>query len=177
MLLPLLCGLIYLFLCMPVTADLALESRGMRTRLRLYLRAWWLSVRIDRPWGAGMDRKRESEHAKRIHAKRKMLRAALRCARWGQTDVAVRMGTGDAAQTAVLAGGLRAGAEAFRLAAGRRFPLLFLIEPDFRQVCFAVDARCIFSFSPGDIMLAVLLAAVKKNAGGEFRWKSIRLKA
>ena len=173
----LLCGMLYLFLCMPVSADLALESRGMHAKMRLYLRSWWISLRIDRPLGAGMDKKRAGEHVKRIHAKRRMIRAALQCARWGQTDVDVRMGTGDAAQTAVLAGGLRASAEAFRVAAGRRFPLQVRIEPDFGRVCLLVHARCIFSFAPGDIMLAVLLAAVRKNTGGKFRWKSIRLKA
>ena len=177
MLAALLSGLFYLFLCMPVSADLALKSRGMHAQIRLYLRAWGLSVRINRPVGHGLDRKRAGERAKRVHAKRKMIRAALRCARWGQTDVAIRIGMGDAAQTAVLAGGLRAGAQALSAAAGRRFPLLVRIEPDFSRVCLSVEARCIFSFVPGDIMLAVILAAVRKNAGGEFRWKSIRLKA
>lgn len=177
MLAALLSGLFYLFLCMPVSADLALESRGVHAQIRLYLRAWWLSVRIDRPVGHGLDRKRAGEHAKRVHAKRKMIRAALRSARWGQTDVTIRVGMGDAAQTALLAGGLRAGAQMLSAAAGGRFPLLVHIEPDFARACLAVDARCIFSFVPGDIMLAVILAAARKNAGGEFRWKSIRLKA
>ncbi|MBR5301941.1 MAG: hypothetical protein IKU38_03815 [Clostridia bacterium] len=177
MLAALLSGLLYLFLCMPVSADLALESRGMHAKIRLCLRAWWLSMHINKPVGQGLDKKRAGEQAKRIRAKRKMIRSALRCVRWGQTDVHIRMGMGDAAQTAVFAGGLRAGAEALSAAAGNRFPLLVRIEPDFARPCLTVDARCIFSFVPGDIMLAVLHDAVRKNAGGEFRWKSIRLKA
>jgi len=65
----LLAGLLYLFLCMPVSADLAIKSRGIRADARLTLRSWWLSVRIDRLLGKGMDRKRAGDQAKRIHAK------------------------------------------------------------------------------------------------------------
>jgi len=176
----LLAGLLYLFLCMPVSADLAIKSRGIRADARLTLRSWWLSVRIDRLLGKGMDRKRAGDQAKRIHAKRKLIRAALRAAHWGQTDLTIRVGLGNAAHTALLAGGVQAGAHAAAVIAGRRFPILVRVAPDYRRVCFALDARCIFSFAPGDIILAVLLAAAgnrRGDAGGGFRWRSIRSRA
>lgn len=176
----LLCGLVYLFLCMPVSADLALKGRGLSAHVRLELRAWWLRARIARPLGTGMDRKRAGDHARRIHAKRKLIYAALRAARWGQTDVTVRLGFGDAAYTALVAGGVQAGARAVSAVAGSWFPLLVRVVPDYRAACFALDARCIFSFAPGDIILAVLLAAAgkrRRDAGGGFRWRNIRSKA
>ena len=86
------------------------------------------------------------------------------------------MGTGDAAQTAVLAGGVRALAETLGIAVSRRFPLRVCVKPEFSQTCFVLNARCIFSFVPGDIIFAVLLAAVRKEARGGFLWKSIRLR-
>lgn len=179
MLLSLLCGMIYLFLSMPVSGRMTLVSNGAQGDMQLFLRAWWLSLRRVKRLDIGRGSAHTNGHGRRKRGSKKLYAAALRAVHWGQTDMTIRVGLGDAAYTAVFVGGLQAGGNAFAAAIGHRFPLLVRVQPDFEHLCFSVEAYCIFSFVPGDIILAVLLAAAGKrsgNAGGKFRWKSIRLK-
>lgn len=178
MLWPFLCGMIYLLLTVPVIGDLVLDISDAHRGVRLSLRAWGMSLRIeDKPLKPGINRQSVGSRTKRLKKNWPMLRAALRTIRWGQTDIRMRVGLGEAAQTAMIAGSVHAGVSALRAIVGQRFPIEAHIKPDFRAPCFVLVARCIFSMVPGDIIFAVLLAAVKKTGREGFRWRSIRLKA
>jgi len=110
---------------------------------------------------------------------------ALRIARWylwfartGRMErlaLDARVGLGDAAQTALAAGCLRAlAAAAFsRLESEAAYELR--VTPDFGCACFCAQARCIFSCQPGDIMLAAIRAGKSRREG--LGWKSIPLRA
>ena len=108
------------------------------------------------------------------------IRRILWLARTGRMECAMlhaRIGLNDASQTALAAGALRALACAALLscAGGARRELR--VTADYDAVCFAAYGRCIFSCQAGDIMLAVLKAAVKKIGKEGFGWKSTPLKA
>lgn len=177
MLWPLVCGIIYLLLSMRIIVDLVLDISDRHRGVRLRLRAWGMHLYVKRPIAGRISRRNAGARAKRLKKSWTMIRAVLRAIHWGQADIHMRVGLGEAAQTAMIAGGAYAGISALQAVAGRSFPMEVHIEPDFRTSCFVLVGRCIFSLVPGDIMFAVLLAAVKKTRREGFRWKSIRLKA
>ena len=88
-----------------------------------------------------------------------------------------RIGLGDAAQTAVAAGSLRAIAAAVFSRLDCEADCELRVMPDFERAGFCAQACCIFSCQAGDIMLAVLRAALQKNRREGLGWKSIPLKA
>ena len=105
------------------------------------------------------------------------VRAALRAGRFERLALHVRLGLGDAGATAVAAGTVRALAAALLVPIQGGAPPDVRVEAAFGGAELAAHARCIFSFQPGDIMLAVLKTAASKTGREGFGWKSIPLKA
>lgn len=105
------------------------------------------------------------------------LLAALHAGRFEQISLHMRLGLEEAWSTAVAAGTVKAGVSALLSALQTDAPCDLRVDSDFRAPCFLMTARCIFSACPGDIMFAVLKAAVKKTGKEGFGWKSIPLKA
>ncbi|MGE5590673.1 MAG: DUF2953 domain-containing protein [Bacillota bacterium] len=91
-----------------------------------------------------------------------------------QADIALTVGTGDAASTALAAGALWSlvgGLYGYALSRVRRRPLRpprISIRPDFRANDWqlSVDLRCIAQVSPGHIMGALLAAAGRLSVKG-----------
>ena len=177
MLWPLVCAIIYLILSVRVLADASLDISEAHSGVRLSLRAWGLCLCIDRPARIRMDGKNAAARTRRLKALWPLLRAALRAVTWGQTDIRMRVGFQEASLTAMLAGAARSGGSVLQAIAGQRFPCEVRVEPDFRATCFVLAGRCIFSLVPGDVMFAVIKAAVKKTQREGFSWLSIPLKA
>ena len=111
------------------------------------------------------------------HIWREVLRAALRSSEVIHIDVRARLGLGEADATAVAAGAVRALLTS--LLASRDEPLegALVVVPDFSAPGLLLTARCIFSFTPGDIMIAALSAATKKMRKEGFTWLSIPSRA
>ena len=110
----------------------------------------------------------------------RMIRRYLWFARTGKMErlsLDARVGLGDAAQTAVAAGCLRALASAAFMKIGSGASEEMCITPDFDHAGVCVQLRCIFSCQAGDIMLAAARAALQKNRREGLVWKSIPLKA
>lgn len=170
-------ALIYLVLAVHLTADLSLEIGERRKGMRVTLRAWGMSLTLDRPITLPRQGLPSREKADRLRAVWPMLKAGLRAVRWGHADARMRIGLHEASLTAVVSGALLSGASALRMAAGDRFPCSVWVEPDFQSPVFHLQARCIFSAVPGDIILAAAKAAVKKTQREGFKWLSIPLKA
>ncbi len=124
-----------------------------------------------------MEKKTKAERGKSL----RMIRRYLWFARTGkmeQLSLDARVGLGDAAQTAVAAGCLRALASAAFLKLGSEADEeLLRITPDFDHAGFCAQLRCIFSCQAGDIMLAAAKAALQKNRREGLGWKSIPLRA
>lgn len=77
--------------------------------------------------------------------------------------VNVRLGTGDAAQTAMLSGCIRAVCAALFARMGGEAEKELCVFPDFAYTGFAAHACCIFSCQGGDIILAAVKDAVNKR--------------
>ena len=85
-----------------------------------------------------------------------------------------RVGTGDAALTALCAGSLQTLLSLPNaLCQTRAF-----IAPEFRAVCFALTGRCILPLRGGDIIRAGARAAwaARAGRGGKGKWRSVPLK-
>ena len=177
MLWPLVCALTYLLLSARVLVDVALDISEVHRGMRITLRAWGLSLCLDMPDAFLFDRKAAEQQSKRLRTHWALIRSLVKTVRWGHTQLRMRVGTQDAALTAMAAGAVRSCASAFQAMAGQRFPCEIRVEADFHKPCFVLAGRCIFSLVPGDIMFAVARAAVKKTQREGFKWLSIPLKA
>ena len=116
----------------------------------------YLSIRFGKksilPWGRLRRREKRHNQAKW---------AALRAFRVESVQVFACVGMGDAAATAVTSAALQAVLSA--MAAVWRVPVCCVyVDAKLNEVCFASNARCIFSASLGDIMFAAAKAAAKK---------------
>ncbi len=92
----------------------------------------------------------------------------FRAAEWSQAELRCRIGTGDAFESAMLAGGL----SILLQAAGAPIHAHVDVRPEFTKAFFALSARCILSFRGGDIIRAGVRAfkdraPMKKKAGLE----------
>lgn len=193
MLLPLVCALVYGLLSTRVMIDAALSVNGAQNAASLAVRAWGLCLRLDgtiEREGAGIrlyftprygsrqfGQRYFRGQARKLRAYSWAIRAAMRTVRIGQVDWHMRVGTQEASLTAMIAGGVRSAIASFLAFSAQRPPCDIRIEADFHTPCFVLDARCIFSLVPGDIMIAVVKAAVKKTQREGFKWLSIPLRA
>ena len=177
MALPLIAALLYLLLSVHIYADVQLRVCGAQKRLCVTVRAWGLCVTVEGPVSMKLDREKAGAQGRKIRAAWPLVHAALEVIHWGQADVDVRIGSGDAALTAVASGTAGALLTAFQAFISTRCPCRVRIQPVFAGRHFALCARCIFSAAPGDIMFAVACAAVKKTQREGFSWLSTLSKA
>ena len=103
----------------------------------------------------------------------RILHAALRASRVRHLRVGVRLGLLEAQQTAVAAGAVRALLTSVLAASREVQGCEVAVVPDFAAPGLLLSARCIFSFTPGDIMFAALGAAASKLRKEGFTWHSI----
>lgn len=180
-------ALVYLLLALRVRIRTEAALCGMAGALMLSAEAAGIAVRFDgeiQQKGKGIfltirprygrlskEKKPEEERGKSLRLTRRYLWFA-RMGRIEQLLLDARIGLGDAAQTAIAAGSLRAiAATAFsRIDSKADFALH--VMPDFERAGFCAQVRCIFSCQTGDIMLAALRTALQKNSKktGERDW-------
>lgn len=169
--------LAYMLLAVRVTVSVGVNISGTAGSCSIRLRVLCFSFVRERNIDPAAELKRYLKEKTDGKAKRKRKPKLVRILRAGRIEsafVRVRAGFGDAAATAVAAGGIRAAL--LSAAAVYGVPLGTVIEPDFASVCFLLDARGIYSFQPGDIILAAAAARIQKWKEG-FGWKSILLRA
>lgn len=125
---------------------------------------------------AGRIRVRRGAKKRRGFFKRAAARFALEMLRLPGTraGAAARLGTGDAALTALCAGTL----QAILGAANAAFPMRVRVTADFRHAGFCLSARCIVTARGGDIIRTGVRAVrlARRARGGEAKWRSIPLK-
>ena len=177
MALPLIAGLLYLLLSMRIQADVHLQMGQAKSRFRFTVRTWGICVTADGPVTMKLDREKAGVQWRKIRAGWPLMRAALGAIHWGQADVDLCIGSGDAALTAMVSGASGALIAAFQALLGAHCPCRVRIQPVFGGQHFALSARCIFSAAPGDIISAVVRAAVKKTQREGFSWLSTLSKA
>lgn len=167
-------GLAYLLLSVPVTLKMIVCVNGgkcwsqasafaLGTGARVDARVLWRGhLQILPRYGQIWEEKRGGESA----APPAVLRRLARMGRW---DIYALAGLGDAAQTALAVGALRAGLCA--LMAGLRIAGAVRVGADFRTQRFLLTARCIIRAPLGDILFSAAQAAIEE------RRRSGRLKA
>ena len=91
-----------------------------------------------------------------------------------RTGFAGRVGTGDAAFTALCAGSL----QTLLSLPNALCPTRAFIAPDFNANCFALTGRCILPLRGGDIIRAGMRAAraARAGRGGKTKWRNVPLK-
>ena len=177
MVLPLLCALIYLLLSMRFLVDVRVEIDKARQGVRIGLRMWGMRLSLDMPLRMPEVSKGSRAQVQKVKRAWPFAKAIIQAIRWGQTDVRLCIGTGDAALTAMMAGMVGSLGSSLQAVAGQRFPFDIQAYPVFNGLCFELKSRCIFSLVPGDIMFAVARAAVRTMQKEGFSWRSIPLKA
>ena len=180
MFVPLVCALLYLVLSMRVLVDAALGLSTLQRIVRIRIDVGTFCLCIDKPVLAkrhGMPLHRSVKRAKPLLRLRWLICAVLRTLRWGQIDIRMQLGMQDAAVSAVACGVVQAILTAHLAVLGLAAHSDIRIVPDFTTLCCVVDARCIFSFSLGDIMIAAARAAVRKTKSEGFKWLSTPLRA
>ncbi len=194
-------AMFYLLLCCPITlcahvgmdglnGNVSLEAGYPVIGLRLDGILRWdakaLRLRLLRRYaqpGAAKKHEREKQTPAgqmkkkpgRLRRAKAMFRAVLASGTLHVCDTQMRMGLADADKTALLAGGCRAGLSAALFALG--VPGRVQVIPAFGSVCFVLDARCIFSASPGNMMMAAAKAAWNMRWREGFTWKNTPSKA
>lgn len=101
---------------------------------------------------------------------------ALRSRRFEHLALYLRLGLGDACETAVAAGAVQAFGSAIFAAAGERRLCELRVTPDFANPCLCARLQGIFSWQVGDIMFTALKQACRKRKEG-LKWTSIPLRA
>ena len=144
--------LVYLLLAVRITVCAGASVCGIRGSCFVEAGALGFSFRIDKKTNAAALLRDLRVHGGDRRRKRPRLLRLIRAGRFDTAGVHVRVGLGSAAETAVAAGFLRAtmlsAASAFSVTLHGR------VEPDFDAPCFLLDARGIYSFCAGDIILA-----------------------
>ena len=179
--------LVYLLLGTPLTvrasigvsgaggvAQASIGALGMLAQIDARLCLKGKRLQLEPRYGTQKKRRRGKSAG---HIWREALRAALRSSERIHVDVRARLGLGEADATAMAAGAVRALLAS--LLASRDEPLegALIIVPDFSAPGLLLTARCIFSFTPGDIMIAALQTAAKKVRKEGFTWRSIPSRA
>ena len=164
---PALAGLVYLLLSLPVTLRLQVCLNGMKcwseasafalgAGLRFDARVLWRgALRIQPRYGKKEDAPQEDEPPALPPG---VLRTLGRMARW---DVSALVGLGDAAQTAMSVGTLRAGLCA--ALAGLSLRGSVRVGADFQAQRFLLTARCIIHAPLGDIVFSAARAAIDEG--------------
>ena len=193
MLLPLVFALLYTALSTRVLVNAGVGLHGLRGTTALSVRAYGICLRLDgviERTGTQLRLRMRPRYGRRTFGERTLragaasfkrygwaMRAALGSVRWGQLDVYLRAGTDEAWSTALLAGAARSLAASLLAVSGGRIPCDVRVDASFDEPEFLLASRCIFSAAPGDIMFAVVKAAVKKTRREGFGWLSIPLRA
>ena len=175
--------LAYLLLGVPITVRVSLGVSNLEGALQVSLGALGIALQRDallrwEPRPKLCDRY-EQPQKKKAHGGLDtpqvlhLARTALHAARFERFQVAVRLGLLEAHQTAVAAGAVRALLTSVLAAAREVHSCEVTVAPDFASPGLLLTARCIFSFTPGDIMFAALGAAVSKLRKEGFTWHSI----
>ncbi len=114
-------------------------------------------------WGAPEQKGRAEK--KRPSRLAEQLESLVRqTARIDQLQVSLRIGLGDAWQTALAAGGARAAAFSALSFLPAPPDTQVRVIPDFVSPCFCAHLRCIFSITVGDIILKAAHATMKRAA-------------
>lgn len=193
MLLPLVFALLYAALSTRVLVNAGVGLHGLHGTTALSVRAYGICLRLDgviERAGTQLRLRMRPRYGQRTFDERTLragaasfkrygwaMRAALGSVRWGQLDVYLRAGTDEAWSTALLAGAARSLAASLLAVSGGRIPCEVRVDAAFDKPEFLLASRCIFSAVPGDIMFAVVKAAVKKTRREGFGWLSIPLRA
>lgn len=180
-------ALAYLLLCLRIRVRMDVSfanGRGLASfavgTLGAYLRRDFalvqgrsiLSIRAEPLHGKPMPKR----SARRGRLIRRYLLDALRSRRFERMAVHLRIGLGDACETAVAAGALRALLSALLVSVGDPAIGDLRVAPDFDRACFCADVSGIFSYQLGDIILAALKQAQRNRKEG-LKWTSIPLRA
>ncbi len=181
--------LLYLLLSMRVTVRLLACIEVGRSVISVSVGAFGLWLRLDgvtapeeKRFGVrlryGAKRKRKRRHRKKdLRAQRRWLHAALPLLNVQRMEIDVLAGLGQADQTAVAVGAIRASVSALLAAWGMNPAEVLHVQACFEHAAFWARGHCIFSFVPGDIMLAAARLALRKMRREGFGWISIPLKA
>lgn len=108
---------------------------------------------------------------------RDALRKALHASGGARAQVCVRLGLPEAHETALAAGAARALLASLLAAASDEASWELVVRPDYAEPGLLLTARCIFSFTLGDIMFAALRAAANQRWKEGTRWLSIQSRA
>ena len=131
-----------------------------------------LSIRAEPLHGKPMPKR----SARRGRLIRRYLLDALRSRRFERMAVHLRIGLGDACETAVAAGAVQALSCAMLVRVCEMDRCDLRVSPDFSRCCLQVHMTGILSCRLGDIILAALTAARRKRKEG-LKWTSIPLRA
>ncbi len=178
-------GIVYLLLCAPVTVRLVLSFNDIQSAARACVSALFLDADLE----GLMVRKSGTIHLKsrkkpemqltrqQIGMAKPLFAEVMRAAHWEKMELRIRIGTGNAATTALAAGSVRAAGLSVLSCVKNRPPCDFRVEPVFKTPCVLIYARCIFFVRAGDIMIAAVKTAVKKMQKEGFKWINIPSKA
>ncbi len=157
------------------SVSVSLRAAGVQLRFDGRIRREGLRLRIAPRYGKPRRQRRKTSRQKTLlrFVRRRMLEA-LRSDPDAAAFVQIRLGLGDAGETALAAGSLRALLRSAGAALGARVAVH--VAADYAGACFCAQARCIFSLQVGDVILAAIKAANKTGREG-FGWKSIPLRA
>lgn len=181
--------LLYLLLSMRVTVRLLACMEAGHSVISVSVGAFGLWLRLDGvivPEGKRLGvrlrygAKRQGKHRHRKtdrRAQRRWLRAVLPLLDVQRLEIDVLAGLGQADQTAVAVGAIRASVSALLAAWGLKPAAALRVQAGFEHAAFWARGHCIFSFVPGDIMLAAARLALRKMRREGFGWISIPLKA
>lgn len=155
------------------TAQASIGALGLRAQLDATLTLQGGRLRLTPRYGARRERGKKSAG----RAWRAALRTALRVSRGAFIQIHLRAGLPEAHETALLTGAARAVLSSLLAAQGGAARCELAVRPDYVSSGLVLTARCIFSFTPGDIMLAALREGVKKRLPAHRAAKEKRLKS
>ncbi|MBR5301245.1 MAG: DUF2953 domain-containing protein [Clostridia bacterium] len=184
-------ALIYLLLCVRLRVQLDLSIAGAQGGVVFTVGALGVNVRHEaeimrKENGMGLrlePHKKKGSGKKHPAAQRAVqrvlapyLKEVVRLRRIERLMLHVRLGLGDACETAVAAGGAYALLSVLAPIVARLADCDIRVTPDFAGACFHVRGQGIFFCQLGDIMLAALKAARRKRREG-LKWTNIPLRA
>lgn len=159
----------YLLLSLPVTGSAQAFASEHGGTAVIDLRAAGMCLRLEIKMTFGKKRKGRARGI--------LTKALLRALILRRLYVNIRVGLGDAWQTALAAGGAKAAVFSLLGALPAPRDTQVIVTPDFVSSGLSVQLRCIFSACAGDIMLAAASAAIKKRRNEGLRWSSIPSRA
>jgi len=178
-------ALVYILLCVRIrvqleaawengqgSASFCVGAMGVYLRRDFVLAVQAFSIRALPRYGK-TKKKKSADQGRKI---RSWLLEALRSKRFERIALYLRLGLGDACETAVAAGAVHAIGSIALAAAGDRRLCELRVTPDFANPCLCAHLQGIFSWQLGDIMLAALKQAHRKRKEG-LKWTSIPLRA